>query len=162
MIRLYVGLLIGAGVLFIAYSFMAAAKRGRTREQADVVEAMETFVRHMEAENDRVIELIASLRHKFDNQQLLAGRALQSMDDAVMELADRVTRLETASASSSARGGGWKSATRAPEILSGKYREVAVRLLDGQEPDQIMRDMDIGQGEIELVTRVLENGSALS
>ncbi|MHB1629981.1 MAG: hypothetical protein ACYCVB_16695 [Bacilli bacterium] len=159
---MYVALLISLGILALAYSFATGAKRGNTREQADVLEAVEAFVSQMEAENDRVIELIASLRNKFDSQQLIAERTLQSVNDAVMELADRVARLETVRSSPSVRGAGWKSATQAPDQLSGKYREVAVRLLEGQEREQIMRDLDIGQGEIDLVTRVLENGSASS
>ncbi len=165
---MYVTLLVSIGLLVIVYSFVAGAKRGSGKEQADVVQAMEMFVRQMEAENDRVIELIASLRQKFDSQQLISERTLQSASKGMLELADRLTRLEASAAppavrsSGSGSGSGWRPGTRSPEFLTGKYREAAVRLQDGQENVQIMRELDIGQGEIDLVTRILENGSAHS
>lgn|GEM_PF-3693146 len=159
---MYVTLLVSIGLLVIVYSFVAGAKRGSGKEQADVVKAMEMFVRQMEAENDRVIELIASLRQKFDSQQLISERTLQSASKGMLELADRLTRLEASVAPPAVRSSGWRPGTRSPEFLTGKYREAAVRLQDGQENVQIMRELDIGQGEIDLVTRILENGSAHS
>ncbi|MHB1683424.1 MAG: hypothetical protein ACYCYO_11485 [Bacilli bacterium] len=161
---MYVTLLVLIGLLVIAYSIVAGVKRGGGKEQADVVQAMEMFVRQMEAENDRVIELIASLRQKFDSQQLISERTLQSASKGMLELADRLTRLEAAAAPPAVRGSGSgrRPGTRSPEFLTGKYREAAVRLQDGQESAQIMRELDIGQGEIDLVTRILENGSAHS
>ena len=165
---MYVILLVLIGLLVLAYAIVASAKRGGGKEQADVVQAMEMFVRQMEAENDRVIELIATLRQKFDSQQLISERTLQSASEGMLELADRLTRLEAVApsavrgSSSSSGSGSGRPGARSPEFLTGKYREAAVRLQDGQKSAQIMRELDIGQGEIDLVTRILENGSAHS
>lgn len=120
-----------------------------------VVQALEEFSQHMEDENERLIEMVSLLRQKIDGLELEQRQAGQYLRQQTDELAARASRLESQVERHALLGEPSQSAI--PSYLSARYRTVAERLLAGHPQTAIMKELDLGQGEVDLVARLLES-----
>ncbi|MCY0901935.1 MAG: hypothetical protein OWU32_07050 [Firmicutes bacterium] len=152
-IELVVLAVILAGLAF------SARKRGNggLGGGAEVVAALEEFADKMEEENNQLIEMISMLRQKLDAQELEAQNSATMFTDQARHIEEHVAHLEQRFNVLMAPP--VLVDPRLPDYLSPRYRAAAERLLRGDDTLQIMREMDMGQGELELVARLLESES---
>ena len=177
---------LGAAACALFFAVWRLWNRQSRSEAASVVNAVQAFAEQMEKENDRLIEMIAALRRKIDEDAMSSSVALVSLQDRISDLEGR---LQTAGAGMGAQAEGAvaarierpKTAVRpepaarapvpaaaqaegdtaeGPAFLSVKYREVARRLKLGEAPRAVARELGLRRGEIELVARIVDSGRA--
>jgi len=124
---------------------------------AKVVATLEEFADKMEEENNQLIEMISMLRQKLDTQDLAVQNSATMLTDQVRHIEEHVAHLEQRL--NVVMAPPVTLDPRLPDYLSPRYRAAAERLLRGDDTLQIMREMDMGQGELELVARLLESES---
>jgi len=154
---LQVGWLVVVGIGALLVAWLLRSRDGKKTGRPQVISAVEDFAERMEEENERLIEMISLLRQKLDQQELEqdhTGAYLREQSAALVERVRQVeTRLDKLLLAPSSEG------PVLPEYLSPRYRAAAERLLAGDMPLTIMRDMNMGQGEIDLIARLLESES---
>ena len=179
---------LGAAACALFFAVWRLWNRQSRSEAASVVNAVQAFAEQMEKENDRLIEMIAVLRRKIDEDAMSSSIALVSLQDRISELEGRlqatgagkgaqaeadgavVARFErpkpavrpepAARAPAPAAAQAEGDAAEGPAFLSVKYREVARRLKLGEAPRAVARELGLRRGEIELVARIVDSGRA--
>lgn len=144
----------------VALTFGIFLRRNREPGPAetDVISAVQKFVGEMEAENDRLVEMVAKLRQRIDQAALRGENQNGALQTEIRRLEERVSRTEQSLERLSQNRDGRKAESPdIPDYLTPKYQEVARRILAGQDPQEIVRELAVGRGEIELVTRLLEH-----
>ncbi|PWI58208.1 hypothetical protein [Sulfoacidibacillus thermotolerans] len=137
------------------YAWLAHRKTGPDTQMA-VVAAVEEFASQMEAENDRMVEMIAALRHKLDGYEVQKEREIYTLKNELTKLQTQVAEMiepktdETAIVSNPPKD-------ELPEFLQPKYKEVAERLLRGDDAHAIMMELNVGYGEVDLVKGLLQS-----
>lgn len=154
---LQVGWLVVVGIGALLVAWLLRGRDGKKTGRPQVISAVEDFTERMEEENERLIEMISLLRQKLDQQELEQDHAGAYLREQSAVIAERVrqveSRLDKLLLAPSSEG------PVLPEYLSPRYRAAAERLLAGDMPLTIMRDMNMGQGEIDLIARLLESES---
>ncbi|MCY0875288.1 MAG: hypothetical protein OWT28_03285 [Firmicutes bacterium] len=127
------------------------------KASGEVVQALEAFSREMEEENERLIEMLSLLRQKIDGLEIEQRQAGEYLRQQTNDLSARASRLET---QMNQIGHGGQSLA-VPGYLSARYRTVAERLLAGHPREAVMKELDLGQAEVDLVARLLESDQSL-
>lgn len=149
-----VAVLIGlAAIALVLAMFARKETGGQGVDKGAVVTVVKQFADQIEAENDRVIEMVAQLRERMDQDALAAERVIGGLRTDIRHLVDQVAILEQKLERTGASSG---SGPAIPDYLTPKYQEVAKRLMMGQEPQEIVRELAVGRGEVELVARLME------
>ena len=132
----------------LSYYLIVVRKGQAHKGQYAVVSTLEQFAEQITQENDRVIEMMAMLRQKIDQDALLADHKITLLQKQCEDLESQLRILQ--SRSSPQREG------TEPEFLAPKYQEVASRLMRGDDPAKIAQDMHLGRGEIDLVKHLIQ------
>lgn len=143
----------------LAFGIFLRRPRGVDPAETEVVSVVRKFAGEMEEENDRLVEMVAKLRQRIDEAALRGENQDGALRTEIRRLEERVMRTEQSlERLARHRDGGGPEAAAIPDYLTPKYQEVARRILAGQDPQEIVRELAIGRGEVELVTRLLEHG----
>ncbi len=142
------------------YAWLAHRKE-RPSDHMAVVTAVETFAMQMESENDRLIEMIAALRQKMDGYEVQINHEIHALKHEISDLNAQVSVLHQYHVMQRDPPSSL-DLDKSPEFLQPKYKEVAIRLLRGEDAQAIMVELNVGYGEIDLVNGLLQNGRMLS
>ncbi len=134
-------------ILFVVQRFRTANDRG----QKSMFTTLEHFAVQMARENDRVIEMMAVLRQKIDQDILLLTRKMEMLQKQVDNLETRYIMQKPFQVVEE------RPIPEEPEaeFFSPKYKDVAKRLKNGEDPAQIANDLNLGRGEIDLVSQLI-------
>lgn len=146
--------ILAVAVLLFAW-YLSKRPGKKTSTSAEVITVLEDFADKMEEENERLVEMISLLRQKLDQQEMDSRHTAVALREQSVAMENRLRlfegRMDALLAPPPDDG------PRLPDYLSPRYRAAAERLLRGEVALTIMRDMDMGQGEIDLVSRLLES-----
>lgn len=148
--------LVGLVIVLIALS-VRNIKSSR-RPQA-VLDNLEQFIREMEEENDRFVDMVSHLRKKMDEENLSISNRITGIANDYKRLADRISRLERMNMDNQPVPDEAVVLREPPSFLSPKYQEVARLLIEGKDTQVIAKELGVGRGEVDFVARLLESES---